>query len=99
MLSNGKIGKRLIISVIDSYAINDPTRVWVSVPVDDDDLTKGFKDVTYKELANAVNHVCWSVRENFADSTSFETLAYAGPKDLRYPILALAAVKCGKQVY
>ena len=28
----------------------------------------------------------------------FETLSYTGPKDLRYPIIAVAAVKCGKQV-
>ena len=85
--------------MIDSYAINDPSKVWASAPLDNDDLTAGFRDISYKELANAVNHACWWLRHTIPDTTTaFETLAYAGPKDLRYPILALAAVKCGKQV-
>ena len=92
-------GKRLLANVIDTYALNDPGRIWASAPVDNDDLMKGFKDITYKDFANAINHASWWLKENtVGDASPFETLAYAGPKDLRYPILALAAVKCGKQV-
>jgi len=99
MVSQDERGKRLLACVIDSYAINDPSKVWASAPLDNDDLKVGFRDISYKELANAVNHASWWLRHMIADTTAvFETLAYAGPKDLRYPILALAAVKCGKQV-
>ncbi len=99
MASKGERGNRLLASVIDSYAINDPERIWASAPLDDDDLTKGFRDITYKDFANAINHASWWLLEKTAAAAPvFQTLAYAGPKDLRYPILALAAVKCGKQV-
>lgn len=99
MVSQDERGKRLLACVIDSYAISDPNRVWASAPFDNDDLTAGFRDISYKELANAVNHASWWLEDTTANNPAvFETLAYAGPKDLRYPILALAAVKCGKQV-
>ena len=93
-------GCRLLASVIESYAINDAGTVWASIPKDDDDLSKGFVDLTYKEFGNAINHTAWWLKEHLhEDSTRFETLAYTGPKDLRYPILAVAALKMGKQVY
>lgn len=99
MVAKDERGKRLLASVIDSHAINNPNGVWASAPVDNDDLTKGFRDITYKEFVNAINHASWWLRENLAGAVaSFETVAYAGPKDLRYPILAVAAVKCEKQV-
>ena len=92
-------GERLIVSLIDSIARDDPAKVWVSVPVDDEDLSKGFKDIHYAQLSNAINYAAW-----WLDSTlgrckyPFETFAYAGPKDLRYPILTVATVKVGRQV-
>lgn len=92
-------GERLIVSLIDSYAVDDPDRAWASLPKDGEDLTKGFVDVNYKQFANAINHAAWWLEKQFPGRAgSFETLAYAGPKDVRYPILAVAAVKCGKQV-
>ncbi len=92
-------GERLIVSLIDSFAKDDPAKVWVSVPVDDEDLSKGFRDIRYAQFSNAINHAAW-----WLDSTlgrckhPFETFAYAGPKDLRYPILTVATVKVGRQV-
>ena len=92
-------GERLIVSLIDSYAVDDPNRAWASLPKDGEDLTKGFVNVNYKQFANAINHAAWWLEKQFpGHAGSFETLAYAGPKDVRYPILAVAAVKCGKQV-
>lgn len=59
MASEGQKGKRLLANVIDFYSSNDPTRVWATAPVDDEDLSKGYKDITYKEFANAINHASW----------------------------------------
>ena len=99
MASNEKHGKRLIASLIDSHAINDPGRAWASVPQDDNDLSKGFVDLTYKQLANAINHASWWLEKSLDPAmASFETIAFAGPKDLRYPIIAVAAVKTGRKV-
>lgn len=91
-----KRGERLLVSLIDSHARNDPERAWASVPQDVDDLSKGFVDVNYKQFANAVNHASWWLVKNL--DKSFDTIAFAGPKDLRYPILALAALKTNRKV-
>ena len=96
--SHSEVGTRLLINVVDSYALHDPSKVWASVPVDDDNLAHGFRDITYKEFANAVNHARWWMKENFTPARPFETIAYAGPDDLQNPILALAAAKCYKRV-
>jgi len=91
-------GERLIASVIDYYANKEPGRVWASVPRSED-LSKGFKDITYKQFANAINHASWWLEYSLGKSKgNFEIFAYAGPKDLRFPILAVAAVKVGRQV-
>ena len=65
-------------NVIDFYALNDPVRVWASAPVDDNNLAKGFRYVTYKELANAVSRASWWIKENFVLATSSQIIAYAG---------------------
>ncbi|KAI9869696.1 MAG: hypothetical protein M1830_005206 [Pleopsidium flavum] len=91
-------GERLIASVIDYYAKKEPGRVWASVPRSED-LSKGFTDITYKQFANAINHACWWLESNLGKSNGgFEVFAYAGPKDQRFPILAVAAVKVGRQI-
>lgn len=92
-------GKRLIVSLVDQYSNEAPERVWASIPQDESNLAKGFKDISYRHLANAVNHAAWWLDAALGRSNgNFETFAYAGPKDLRFPILALAAVKVGRQV-
>ena len=102
-----KIGERLIGRLIDEYAANDPTRVWASIPVDDNDLSRGFQDITYKQFANAINHAAWWLKGQLVaknkdngngSPTETFTFAYAGPKDLRCPIIAVAALKLGNQV-
>lgn len=103
MGSDEKYGNRLVAPLIDSYAATDPERVWASVPRDDHNLSRGFLDITYKQFANAINHASWWLKRNIRPLNNpqpldSEVLAYAGPKDLRYPILAIAVVKVGKQV-
>ena len=98
-IPNVKHGQRLIPSVIDDLAKNEPDSPWVSLPIDENDLSKGYKDITYSQLANAVNHAAHWLRGNLpASSEPFPLFAYAGPKDLRYPILAIAAGKLGMRV-
>lgn len=59
MASEGLRGKRLLTKVIDFHASNDPNRVWATAPVDDEDLLKGYKNITHREFANAINHASW----------------------------------------
>ena len=67
---------------------------WASVLVDEEDPSKGFKFGTYKQFANATNCAAWWIKENVGGTPGdFKTLAYAGPKGLRYPRLAVAVVR------
>ena len=99
MASSEKFGERLIGRLIDEYAANDPRRVWASIPVDNDDRSTGFQDVSYGQFANAINHAAWWLKHQLSTKGSnITTVAYAGPKDLRYPIIAVAVLKFGKKV-
>ncbi|EDP49902.1 hypothetical protein KXW98_001891 [Aspergillus fumigatus] len=92
-----KHGKRILVSTIEERAKNDPDSSWVSMPVDNNDLSKGYKEITFAEFNNAVNHAVHWLRQNLPESDEpFQSFAYAGPKDLRYPILAAAAGKLQK---
>jgi acyl-CoA synthetase (AMP-forming)/AMP-acid ligase II len=98
-LPGAKHGQRLAISILDERAQSDPQSPWVSVPVDDEDLSKGYTDITYRQFANAVNHAThWLAGHLPSSEEPFQCFAYVGPKDLRYPILAMAAGKLGKVV-
>jgi hypothetical protein len=93
-------GYRLLVSLVDEFAEKDPSRVWAAVPVDDRNLLKGFKDITYKILAEAVDRaVVWLQKTLPAAQVPFETIAYCQTtKDLSYPILAIAVAKIGRKV-
>lgn len=92
-------GKRLIVSLIDQYAADEPEKIYALVPRHEEDLSQGFKDITYAQLANAINHASWWLESTLGKSDgSFETFAYVGPKDLMYPILTVAAAKVGRRV-
>ncbi len=49
-------------------------------------------------MSQAVNVMAWWLEKEIGESSTFETLSYLGPPDLRYAIVFLAAVKCGYKV-
>ncbi|PKX89842.1 putative AMP-binding enzyme [Aspergillus novofumigatus IBT 16806] len=92
-----KHGKRILVATIEERAKNDPDSSWVSMPIDNNDLSKGYKEITFAEFNNAVNHAAHWLRQNLPESDEpFQSFAYAGPKDLRYAIFAAAAGKLQK---
>lgn len=94
-----KHGNRLLISVIEQRAQNGSDRPWVSVPVNDQDLSQGYRDISFWQLNNYANHAAKWLSDNLPESTEpFQCFAYAGPKDLRYAILAVAVAKLQKVV-
>ncbi|KAH8676545.1 putative AMP-binding enzyme [Tricladium varicosporioides] len=95
----GSPGKRLLVATIDEIAKTQPERPWISVPRDDNDLSIGFRDITFKQFANAINHAtAWLDSTLGPIGSAFETFAYEGPPDARLPIIAVAAVKTGRKI-
>ncbi|KAI9721619.1 MAG: hypothetical protein M1828_005110 [Chrysothrix sp. TS-e1954] len=100
---SGVRAHELLPNIIDDRAKTEPQRVWAAMPIDGDDLSKGFEDITYKTLANAINRMAeWIERTvgpaKIADDGSFPTIGYVGARDLRYPVLGMAAVKTGYKI-
>lgn len=82
-------GKRLLPTIIDELAREDPDRPWASIPRDDYDLAQGFADISYAGLANAVNKLAWLIEGTIGRLDSFETIAYLGTPDIRYHMVSL----------
>lgn len=90
-------GERLLPQALDEHCRHDPARVYASI-ARSVDLAQGFRDVTMRDMASAVDSVAWWLESRIGRSEKFETLAYMGVSDLRYPIFCLAGMKCGWQV-
>ena len=97
----GKRGRGLLPSTIDILAETASSRVYASIPNNDQDLSQGFRDINYSEFANAINHAAhWldNVLGQVGKDEGFPTFSYEGPKDLRFPILTVAAIKTHRTV-
>ena len=90
-------GHRLIPQLIDERAESNPQGSIWSVPKSSN-LADGFRDISYGQVARAINKAAWWIDEHIGKSTTFEKLAYIGPPDLRYSILTIAAQKTGHTV-
>ncbi|KAF2965799.1 hypothetical protein GQX73_g7777 [Xylaria multiplex] len=89
-------GRRLLPHVVDNIALRDPERECFSIPRSSNP-EHGWKTVTFKQYANAINHVARKIITNcgLPPAKTFPTIAYIGPNDARYVVLTLAAVKAG----
>ena len=90
--------RRLLPNVIDELARSNPDGIWSEYPVNPTSYSSGFKKVTNRQFANAVDGTAWWLEKTWGKSQSFETLPYMGPNDMRYIILVVAAVKVGYKV-
>lgn len=88
----------LLPSILDDRAWTCPEGEWAQFPASETTYEAGFRLVTNREAADAVNRVAWTLEEELGRSSKFETIAYIGPTDLRYYIVVLAAIKVGYKV-
>lgn len=84
--------------VVDNRASYTPEDVYAEYPISPTGYEKGFRKITYADLANTVNGVAWWLHETIGPGHKFETLAYIGNLDIRYNALPLGAVKAGYKV-
>lgn len=91
-------GRRLLPEVVEDLAATDPRGIWLSNPTEVDSAGS-FSDVTYGQLANAVNRASRWINERVSSlEHGSQTLAYLGPPDSRYLIFIIAAVKAGHRL-
>ena len=90
--------KQLLPNIVDGMAKSRPEALYAETPASYSSYDGGYRKITYRDLANAVNGVAWLLNEQLGPGREFETLAYVGPNDLSYPIVILAAVKTGYKV-
>ena len=91
-------GRRLLPTIVDDTARDDPDRAAFSVPRTDSDLSQGYIDVSYATFANAVDQLAWLIEVKLGRSENFEAMAYLGAPDIRYHCMQMAAIKTGYQV-
>jgi acyl-coenzyme A synthetase/AMP-(fatty) acid ligase len=89
--------QRLLPKIIDFNAETHPTKLYAIFPKSEL-LSDGLYEFTYKQFADSINQISWWLDESIGKSQSFDTIAYIGPKDIRYSILAVAAIKTGRKV-
>ncbi|KAI1801790.1 acetyl-CoA synthetase-like protein [Daldinia bambusicola] len=87
---------RLVPNIIDNVAKEDPEREAFLIPRSDNPKD-GWKSITFREYANAVNQIAHKIVEKCGTPSpgSFPTIAYVGPNDARYVVLLVSAVKAG----
>ncbi|KAF2147359.1 uncharacterized protein K452DRAFT_293797 [Aplosporella prunicola CBS 121167] len=93
--------RRLLTKIIDHNATFYPTKVYAAFPRTES-IEDGFRELTYKGFSNAINRAAWWLDETLGGSVDFDTdlstFAYFGPRDIRYSILAVAAIKTGRKI-
>ncbi|PYI12696.1 acetyl-CoA synthetase-like protein [Aspergillus sclerotiicarbonarius CBS 121057] len=93
-IESGAPRPELIPHLVDSYATTTPDAIYAEYPVSPVSYDDGYRPVTYRSFANAVNGVAWWLTQTLGPGRG-EILAYIGPHDVRYPALVLGAVKTG----
>ncbi|CAJ2512511.1 Uu.00g055260.m01.CDS01 [Anthostomella pinea] len=91
-----QFGRRLVPHVIDDIAQTEPTRECFAIPRSNNPQD-GWKPVSFKQYANAINHVAHRIIEicGHPPANTFPTIAYIGPNDARYVVMVVAALKAG----
>lgn len=90
--------KQLLNNIVDGLARTRPQTLYGEIPVSPVSYEAGYRKITYKALANAINGVAWLLTQELGPGKDFQTLSYMGWNDVRYVILVLGAVKAGYKV-
>ncbi|OOF90104.1 hypothetical protein ASPCADRAFT_179722 [Aspergillus carbonarius ITEM 5010] len=85
---------QLIPLLVDHYATATPDDIYAEYPISPESYDDGYRLITYRSFANAVNGVAWWLSQTLGPGRG-EILPYIGPQDVRYPALVLGAVKAG----
>lgn len=88
---------RSLTAVVDRLAAETPQNLWVKAPKSSDGKV-GWHDVTWLQLARAVDAMAHWMETHLGPATENEAVAYMAIGDIRYPIVILATMKTGYKV-
>jgi thioester reductase-like protein/acyl-CoA synthetase (AMP-forming)/AMP-acid ligase II/aryl carrier-like protein len=88
---------KVIAHAIDELAQFTPDAVFAATPRTSDPVD-GFRDVTYRQLADTIDRAALVLEKSIDGNNDGGAIGYIGPSDLRYAILAIAAVKINMKV-
>ncbi|CAL8579337.1 hypothetical protein XPA_005087 [Xanthoria parietina] len=94
-----RLAADLIPNLVDKRAALTPHNVYAEYPNSPLTYDLGYRSFRFTDLANAVNGIAWWLHRTLGPSHTFETLAYIGPNDIRYPAIILGAVKAGYAIF
>ncbi|KXG50671.1 Male sterility, NAD-binding [Penicillium griseofulvum] len=95
MAINKDYGRRLIITIVDEMARDEPEQVVYSLAISQD-ISKGLRDISARDFANAVNRTAWWLESELGKESQFPTVGYFGPRnDFRYILLIFGCIKAG----
>jgi acyl-CoA synthetase (AMP-forming)/AMP-acid ligase II len=89
----------LVPNIVDHLAKVTPSAPYALYPNSPSTYDDGYRTVTYKGFANAINGLAWWLHQNLGPSEKFDVVAYIGPNDVRYTALLLGAIKAGYVVF
>jgi acyl-CoA synthetase (AMP-forming)/AMP-acid ligase II len=95
---NGDGNRKPFPTLVDERAFAHPDKTFAIIPKSGK-LEDGFRDLTYAELARAVDKASWWLDEHLGpEANTLEMYVYMGSPDFRYALLMLGAMKTRRQV-
>ncbi|KAI0164569.1 transferase family protein [Xylariaceae sp. FL1272] len=90
----GPHGRRLIPHIMDTLAVNEPTRTVFSLAeISGESLS--FSHISARKFSQAVDNTAWWLLRKAGRPNSVQPIGYVGPHDLRHVLLTYACVKVG----
>lgn len=90
--------KQLLVNIVDNLAATKPDAAYAYLPVSPNGYEEGFKKLSYKQFANAVNGLAWWLTAELGKGNLLQTLIYTGPNDILQNATILACAKAGYKV-
>lgn len=95
-VDNNPYGLKLFITMIEEKAALIPSHTWLRFPGEGWE-NSGYTTVTWRQYLNGINKVAHWLDETLGKSSDNDTVAYAGPNDIRYALIWAAVVKTGRK--
>ena len=95
-MENVPYGQRLLPQVVDETSERTPNKLYCLI-ARSADLTQGFREVTVRDVAAAVNYMAWWIERQIGKSQEFEAIAYMAShmfRDVKDPANLTNAAEC-----